>query len=90
MPAIILPRKAVGELRKLLDDQEGDVQVSLSETRVEFSFGLVTLTSKLIDGSFPDYTRVIPQGNDKTYQLIKGHLPLLLTVFLLFQIRHVL
>ncbi len=65
MPEIIVPRKAVGELRKLLDDEEGDVAVSLSETRAEFAFGQVRLTSKLIDGSFPDYTRVIPSGNDK-------------------------
>ena len=65
LPSIILPRKAVGELRKLLDDEEGEVNVKLSETRAEFSFGEVRLTSKLIDGSFPDYTRVIPQGNDK-------------------------
>lgn len=72
MPAIILPRKAVGELRKLLDDQEGDVDVRLSETRAEFSFGHVRLTSKLIDGSFPDYTRVIPTGNDKVLSLDKA------------------
>ena len=65
MPEIILPRKAVGELRKLLDDAEGEMQISLSETRAEFAFGSVRLTSKLIDGSFPDYTRVIPAGNDK-------------------------
>ena len=71
MPSIILPRKAVGELRKLLDDQEGDVQVKLSETRAEFSFGSVQLTSKLIDGSFPDYTRVIPTANDKVLTLDK-------------------
>lgn len=65
LPNVILPRKAVGELRKLLDDEEGEVKVKLSETRAEFSFGQVRLTSKLIDGSFPDYTRVIPQGNEK-------------------------
>jgi len=72
MPSIILPRKAVGELRKLLDDEEGEVQVSLSETRAEFAFGSVKLTSKLIDGSFPDYTRVIPSGNDKVLNLDTG------------------
>ena len=72
MPSIILPRKTVGELRKLLDDQEGDVSVSLSDTRAEFSFGAVRLTSKLIDGSFPDYTRVIPTGNDKVLSLDKA------------------
>ena len=65
MPSIILPRKAVSELRKLLDDFDGDVFVSLSETRAEFRFGVVRLTSKLIDGTFPDYTRVIPVGNDR-------------------------
>ncbi|MGB1329792.1 MAG: DNA polymerase III subunit beta, partial [Candidatus Puniceispirillaceae bacterium] len=56
MPSIILPRKAVSELRKLLDDFDGDVFVGLSETRAEFRFGVVRLTSKLIDGTFPDYT----------------------------------
>ena len=65
MPSIILPRKAVSELRKLLDDFDGDVFVGLSETRAEFRFGVVRLTSKLIDGTFPDYTRVIPVGNDR-------------------------
>ena len=72
MPEIILPRKAVGELRKLLDDAEGEMQVALSETRAEFSFGSVRLTSKLIDGSFPDYTRVIPTGNDKMMTVDTG------------------
>ena len=64
-PKLSCPEKAVGELRKLLDDEDGEVMVSLSETRAEFAFGFARLTSKLIDGSFPDYTRVIPQGNDK-------------------------
>ena len=65
LPNIILPRKAVGELRKLLENEDGEVNIKLSETRAEFSLGQIRLTSKLIDGSFPDYTRVIPQGNDK-------------------------
>ena len=69
MPSIILPRKAVIELRKLLDDFDGDVLVGLSETRAEFRFGVVRLTSKLIDGTFPDYTRVIPVGNDRIMQV---------------------
>ena len=68
MPSVILPRKAVGELRKLLDDYDGKVSVGLSETRAEFGFGAVRLTSKLIDGTFPDYTRVIPTGNDRIMQ----------------------
>jgi DNA polymerase-3 subunit beta len=69
MPSVILPRKAVGELRKLLDDYDGEVSVGLSETRAEFGFGAVRLTSKLIDGTFPDYTRVIPTGNDRIMQV---------------------
>ena len=69
MPSIILPRKAVSELRKLLDDFDGDVFVGLSETRAEFRFGVLRLTSKLIDGTFPDYTRVIPVGNDRIMQV---------------------
>ena len=69
IPSVILPRKAVGELRKLLDDYDGDVSAGLSETRAEFGFGAVRLTSKLIDGTFPDYTRVIPAGNDRIMQV---------------------
>ncbi|MDB2391309.1 DNA polymerase III subunit beta, partial [Alphaproteobacteria bacterium] len=72
MPSIILPRKAVGELRKLLDDYDGDVTISMSETRAEFAFGAVRLTTKLIDGTFPDYTRVIPTNNDKIMQVDVG------------------
>ncbi len=69
MPSIILPRKAVTELRKLLDGFEGDVAISLSDTRAEFGFDTIRLKSKLIDGTFPDYTRVIPQGNDRIMQV---------------------
>jgi DNA polymerase-3 subunit beta len=69
MPGIIVPRKAVGELRKLIDEYEGDVQVSLSDTKIRFTFADVVLTSKLIDGTFPDYSRVIPEGNDKNMEV---------------------
>ena len=65
IPQVILPKKAIGEIRKLIDDYEGKIDISLSETRAEFSFGNVKLTTKLIDGSFPDYTKVIPTNNDK-------------------------
>ena len=65
MPGIIFPRKAVGEIRKLIDDVEGDVAVAVSDTKIRFSMGSVVFTSKLIDGTFPDYQRVIPSGNDK-------------------------
>jgi DNA polymerase-3 subunit beta len=65
IPGVIIPRKTVGELRKLLDDISGDIEIALSETRIQFSLGTVKLTSKLIDGTYPDYNRVIPVGNDK-------------------------
>ncbi|MDA0707541.1 MAG: DNA polymerase III subunit beta [Proteobacteria bacterium] len=69
MPGVIVPRKAVGELRKLIDEYEGDVEVSLSDTKIRFSFADIVLTSKLIDGTFPDYSRVIPDGNDKNMEV---------------------
>ncbi len=66
MAGVIVPRKAVGELRKLLDEAgDRDVSVSVSETKIRFAMDSVVLTSKLIDGAFPDYERVIPSGNDK-------------------------
>jgi DNA polymerase-3 subunit beta len=69
MPDVIIPRKCVAELRKLLDEVEGTVEVSLSPTKVRFGLGSAVLTSKLIDGTFPDYNRVIPTGNDKLLKL---------------------
>ncbi|MCB1783722.1 MAG: DNA polymerase III subunit beta [Alphaproteobacteria bacterium] len=69
MPGVIIPRKAVGELRKLIDEAADSIQISLSENKVRFSFDHVVLTSKLIDGTFPDYQRVIPQGNDKIVEV---------------------
>ncbi len=65
MPGVIMPRKTVSELRKLIDESEGDVEISLSDTKVRYAFDKVELTSKLIDGTFPDYERVIPSGNTK-------------------------
>ena len=65
MPGVIVPRKTVTELRRLLDDADGAIEISLSDTKIQFTFGGLELTSKLIDGTFPDYQRVIPSGNDK-------------------------
>ena len=65
MPGIIVPRKTVNEIYKLLGEVETDVTLSLSETKIRFAFGDALLTSKLIDGTFPDYERVIPADNDK-------------------------
>ena len=69
MPGVIVPRKTVMELHKLIEDQEGDIDVSLSTAKIRFSFTNVTLTSKLIDGTFPDYERVIPKDNDKAMEV---------------------
>jgi DNA polymerase III subunit beta len=69
MPDVIVPRKCVAELRKLLDEVEGSVEVSLSATKIRFGLGNAVLTSKLIDGTFPDYSRVIPTGNDKLLKI---------------------
>ena len=66
---IILPRKTVIELIKLLDDSEEDVQVELSSTQANFSFGNIKLISKVIDGKFPDYNRVIPTGHQNTFTI---------------------
>ena len=68
-PDVIVPRKTVGELRKLLEDDEAEVEVSVSATKIRFRVGEVTLTSKVIDGSFPDYTRVIPYQNDRRMEV---------------------
>ncbi|MEA1937818.1 MAG: DNA polymerase III subunit beta, partial [Pseudomonadota bacterium] len=62
---IILPRKTVSELRKLIDEAEEVVGIQLSDAKICFRFGQIVLTSKLIDGTFPDYDRVIPKGNNK-------------------------
>ena len=69
MPGVIVPRKTVGELRKLLDDDEMSIAVSVSETKVRFATPDITLTSKVIDGTFPDYTRVIPMGNTRRMEV---------------------
>ncbi|MBN9079018.1 MAG: DNA polymerase III subunit beta [Rhizobiales bacterium 65-79] len=65
MPGIIIPRKTVSELQKLVDEPDVTATVELSDTKIRFTIGSVVLTSKLIDGTFPDYQRVIPTGNDK-------------------------
>ncbi len=72
MPGIIIPRKTVGEIQKLLEDPATDVSISLSDTKMRLAIGDIVLTSKLIDGTFPDYERVIPKANDKVLKLDKA------------------
>lgn len=69
MPGVIIPRKCINELRKLVDEAADSISIELSEAKVRFSFDHVVLTSKLIDGTFPDYQRVIPEGNDKIVEV---------------------
>ncbi len=69
MPGVIVPRKTVTELRKLIDELTGEVEIALSDTRIQFHAGTVKLTSKLIDGTFPEYERVIPRDNDKVLRV---------------------
>ena len=71
MPGVIVPRKTVNEVRKLLDEFTGDVEIALSDTRIQLKIGTITLTSKLIDGTFPEYERVIPRDNDKVLRVGK-------------------
>jgi DNA polymerase III subunit beta len=65
MPGVIVPRKTVQELQRLIEASDGGITISVSPSKIRFEIGAVTLTSKLIDGTFPDYGRVIPQANDK-------------------------
>jgi len=71
MPGVIVPRKTVQELHKLIEETEAEIRVTMSDAKIQFSFDGVVLTSKLIDGTFPDYERVIPQGNDKEMKVTR-------------------
>ncbi|HWE47702.1 MAG TPA: DNA polymerase III subunit beta [Caulobacteraceae bacterium] len=71
-PGVIIPRKTVDQLRRLLDDGSGPVDVQVSAAKVRFEFGRASLTSKVIDGSFPDYMRVIPRDNDRLLSVPAG------------------
>jgi len=71
MPGVIIPRKTVNELRKLAEETQDEIVVRLSDTKIRFDIGTAQLTSKLIDGTFPEYERVIPRGNDKVLRVSK-------------------
>ncbi len=78
MTGVIVPRKAVGEIQKLVEAPDATVEVEISDTKIRVTIpggeggSDVVLTSKLIDGTFPDYARVIPQGNDKILKVGKS------------------
>lgn len=69
MPGVIVPRKTINELKRLLDDASDLVEISVSPQKIRFALGDAVLTSKLIDGSFPEYARVIPKNNSKKLKL---------------------
>lgn len=69
MPGVIVPRKTVSELRKLLEDDDTQIAVSVSPTKIRFATPAIALTSKVIDGTFPDYGRVIPTGNTRRLEV---------------------
>lgn len=71
IPGVIIPRKTVIELRKLIEESEGEVEVELSATKISFASGDAVLISKLIDGTFPDYTKVIPTANNMVMEVNK-------------------
>jgi DNA polymerase-3 subunit beta len=71
MAGVIVPRKTIAELRKLADDTQDEIEVAVSDTKIRFQVGAVSLTSKLIDGTFPEYERVIPKGNDRVMRVGK-------------------
>ena len=64
-PGVIVPRKTIQEARRLMEDAGETITLQISPQKVRFDFGRAALTSKVIDGSFPDYTRVIPRENHR-------------------------
>ena len=67
MTGLIIPKKTILELRRVLDDANGDINISLNDNKIKFSFNELTIISKVIDGTFPDYTKVIPKNNNKVF-----------------------
>ncbi len=72
LPGVIIPRKTIAELRRLIDGLSETVEISVSEAKIRFKVGSAVLTSKLIDGTFPDYDRVIPKDGDKKLVIDNG------------------
>ncbi|MCH7703600.1 MAG: DNA polymerase III subunit beta [Planctomycetes bacterium] len=69
IPGVIVPRKMVNEWRKLIDETDSDIEIGLSDAKIALAFDDTMLTSKLIDGTFPDYQRVVPEGNEKILEV---------------------
>ena len=69
LPGVIVPRKTIAEARRLMESAGETVDLQVSPQKVRFEFGQAALTSKVIDGAFPDYLRVIPRDNAKILTL---------------------
>jgi DNA polymerase-3 subunit beta len=69
MPGVIVPRKTVLELVKLIEGNDSEIEIALSSSKIRFTMQGLVLTSKLIDGTFPDYERVIPRHNEKQLEV---------------------
>ena len=69
IPGVIVPRKMINEWRKLVDETDTDISVGLSDAKITLAFDNAILTSKLIDGTFPDYQRVVPEGNENILEV---------------------
>lgn len=74
LPDAILPRKVVKLLSALLDRHEGSIGIAVTSRMVRFEVGETTLVGKLIDGQFPDYTRVIPDGDGRRLAIDRAEL----------------
>ncbi|AOK57677.1 DNA polymerase III subunit beta [Burkholderia ubonensis] len=66
---VIVPRKTILELQRLLEDIDDTVTIDIAQTQAKFTFGQVELVSKLVEGKFPDFQRVIPKAHKNTFEI---------------------
>lgn len=69
---VIIPRKTILELQRLLSDDDTPVQIDIAQSQIRFTFSDIELISKLVEGKFPDYTRVIPSGYTRSFTVDRG------------------
>ncbi|MGB1361325.1 MAG: DNA polymerase III subunit beta [Alphaproteobacteria bacterium] len=69
MPEVIIPKKAINELNKMLEQTDSEVEIKLSDSKIKFQVNSAVITTKLVDGTFPDYKRVIPSGNPEVFKI---------------------
>ena len=74
IPGVIIPKKTINELSKLLSEDYDDIDIDISLNKIIFYIGNLILVSKLIDGNFPDYTRVIPKNNNNNLVINRENL----------------